>query len=281
MKTSITRHIRHFLARSPDWLFNLLLGVATVVLTQITGVWGVGCLGGVGYMVTGVTGGVALFCATGFSRVHTGALFCLGLGCLAAGFVSGFAMRYQIAADSGLRLHEARASDLVHHPKVAIITFADAVVRTDLVSWYTYSTRSPKGETRSYSVQVAPLVDSDWRPDQLVPAWVVSGSPTARQAWAQPLNRASVYTLMENQQSAMRRAVASVAAKQGLRTTDLAPILTWGGDPAAQARLWWRGSAGIIVLFGLPWLWCTLADLVRWLWHLRKSQRARKPTSVG
>lgn len=242
------------------WYQQLAVGVLLILGTQGAGVLFLGYLGGLGYMLAGVTGAVFLGIATAVMERHTTRMFCLGLACLGAAFLSGFGMKHHVAGTTGVKLYGVDVAELVRHPDVVYAEFSEARIFKDYASMYSYSKKTRQSGTIVRNWQIAPLADPGWTPDKPVPAWVAHGDVMVPGSWDQPLLKGTVISGSDLDGDALLGAVRKAKERHGLQGDDAAPVLSWGVKPEDMARRWFRYAAWVIAIASVPWLWGVIFD---------------------
>lgn len=152
--------------------------------------------------------------------------------------------------------------DAAHYPFAARMRFADARVATEYTGSVDRATRLPPDSTGTW--RAAPIVPSDWRPTEPVPAWAVvevsiygSGDFRSPRSWIQPFNAGVRYV---SDLTSGEQAAAAAAERHGLTSAEGAPLLYWVESPGAaiaqeRATLAWLVLGGVIA-----WLVCIISE---------------------
>ncbi|TLD68649.1 hypothetical protein FEM03_21655 [Phragmitibacter flavus] len=257
------------------WHHQLLLGLLVILVTQSVGAMSIGFLGGFGYLITGVVGGVCMLWSTGALERHGAPMFLLGLGCLGAAFVTGQGMRHQRSALFGEHLHHVSIHQVQHHPDAEFAELTDVIIHTQYASMHSFTTRTRQGGTIHHNSIIAPLAESRWTRDQPVPAWVVHGDLIAPSSWQQPLNHGTIIRPTRENPRPSEGAILKAESRHQLQSAPRAPVIVWGKRPSQLARQQFTYATWVVGLFGFAWLWCALADLVKSLLPAKQKRTAQ------
>ena len=259
------------------WSLQLGIGLAVVACTQAAGAIFLGYLGGLGYLLTGVTTLICIGLATAVMERHEVPMLVLGLGCMGTAFATGLATKQYLHDSQGARVTDLRVEELHNRPDAIHAEFADAKVFVPFHAFHTYTTKHRQSGTTQTLYMIAPLASSTWTRDQPVPAWVVSGGTLPPPAeWSADIRHGTLVHADGDGSSRLDGAIAKALAKHGLKGSTSAPMLRWGKRPEDLTRENVRNAILMIGIMGFPWMFCIIADILRSL--LSVFRRASSPS---